>query len=52
MKKSRIIVKHSRQCYMKGRKNVWSGVIGRQLWGNYAANEKASGGHHLWLEVK
>jgi hypothetical protein len=49
--KSRVIKKHSRNCYMRGKSNPWSGVIDGTFWGNFAANPNSRGASYLWVKV-
>lgn len=49
MKYVRVIVPHSKKCFMKDRPNPWSGLTDGYYWGNFAANKKGSG--HVWHRV-
>jgi hypothetical protein len=47
---SRVIIKHSKKCFMKRQANPWSGVIlGDGYYGNFTAKKQ---GHHLWYKVQ
>jgi hypothetical protein len=48
--KSRVIVKHSKNCFMKGDPVPFSGIPVGTFFGSFAANEKV-GGHHFWIKV-
>jgi hypothetical protein len=52
MKLSRIIVKHRKNCFMKGKDNPWSGLTDGHYWGNYAANRNVRGDYHVWHKVR
>jgi len=54
--KSRIIVSHSKECFMRNNENPWSGLLDEKnpyYYGNFAANAHAKiGKHHIWYRVK
>jgi hypothetical protein len=51
-KKSRVIVPHSKYCYMKNNEHPFSGVIKGSFYGSRAANKNtAKGNDYLWYEV-
>lgn len=53
--KSKVIIPHSDNCFMKGKRNPWSGCIDEAdpyLSGNYRANPDVKKGRgHLWIRV-
>ena len=49
--KSRVIVKHSKGCFMKDKDSPWSGIVVGSYWGNFAANETRNGSYALWYKV-
>lgn len=48
--KSRVIVPHSKDCFMKDNPVPFSGIPDGTYFGNFAANKKAHG-HYLWIRV-
>ena len=50
-KLSRIIVKHSKDCFMKGKDNPWSGITNGHYWGNFAAKNGSTNSDHVWHRV-
>jgi hypothetical protein len=50
--KSRMIVPHSKDCFMKDKTVPWSGIPIKQMYGNFAANRNVQRGRgHLWIVV-
>lgn len=49
--KSRVIVPHNKDCFMKDREVPWSGIPTGTFWGNFAANKNTRNGHYLWIKV-
>lgn len=49
--KSRVIIPHSKECFMRDKDNPWSGVVSGTYWGNFAANEAVRSRCYYWIKV-
>lgn len=51
-KKSFLFTPHSKDCFVKDGKNIWSGLTDGFYWGNFAGNPLAKRGvHYIWHKV-
>jgi hypothetical protein len=48
---SRVIVKHSKDCFMRDRLNPWSGLTDGHYCGSIAAREGVEPSDHIWHRV-
>lgn len=50
--KSKIIVPHSKDCFMSRSKYPFSGLTDGYFWGNFNANQNVKrGNYHIWHKV-
>lgn len=50
--KSKVIVPHKKDCFMKGQEIRFSGIPDGYFFGNFRANPNTKhGNHHLWVRV-